>query len=112
MEDWVKIICDVLGGIIVCLPLVLKLVQFIIAAVKEKNWAEIIKVVLNLMQEAEGKFIEGEAKKAWVMAGVEMAAKSINYTYDEAAKQKVSDMIDSICAASKKLNVGAKIVKA
>ena len=38
------------------------------------------------------------------MAGVESAAKSINYNYDEVAKQKVSDMIDAICATAKIVN--------
>ena len=38
------------------------------------------------------------------MGVVESAAKSFNYTYEDAAKQKVSDMIDAICATAKVVN--------
>ena len=51
-----------------------------------------------------GGLLGGATKKAYVMASVESAAKSINYNYDEVAKQKVSDMIDAICATAKIVN--------
>ena len=102
--SWVEIVVSILSGLAVCIPLVVQLVNVVRASVKEKNWSQIVTIVLDLMKQAETLFAEGAARKAWVMAGVESAAKSINYNYDEVAKQKVSDMIDAICATAKVVN--------
>ena len=102
--SWVEIVVSILSGLAVCIPLVVQLVNVVRASVKEKNWSQIVAIVLDLMNQAETLFSEGAARKAWVMAGVESAAKSINYNYDEVAKQKVSDMIDAICATAKIVN--------
>ena len=102
--NWVEIVVSILSGLAVCIPLVVQLVNVVRASVKEKNWSQIVTIVLDLMKQAETLFSEGAARKAWVMAGVESAAKSINYNYDEVAKQKVSDMIDAICATAKIVN--------
>lgn len=102
--SWVEIVVSILSGLAVCIPLVVQLVNVVRASVKEKNWSQIVAIVLDLMKQAETLFSEGAARKAWVMAGVESAAKSINYNYDDVAKQKVSDMIDAICATAKIVN--------
>ena len=102
--SWVEIVVSILSGLAVCIPLVVQLVNVVSASVKEKNWSQIVAIVLDLMKQAETLFAEGAARKAWVMAGVESAAKSINYNYDEVAKQKVSEMIDAICATAKIVN--------
>ena len=102
--SWVDIVVSILSGLAVCIPLVVKLVNVVSTSVKEKNWSQIVAIVLDLMKEAETLFSDGATKKAYVMASVESAAKSINYNYDEVAKQKVSDMIDAICATAKIVN--------
>ena len=102
--SWVDIVVSIMSGLAVCIPLVVKLVNVVSTYVKEKNWSQIVAIVLDLMKQAETLFAEGAARKAWVMAGVESAAKSINYNYDDVAKQKVSDMIDAICATAKIVN--------
>ena len=102
--NWVEIVVSILSGLAVCIPLVVQLVNVVRTSVKEKNWSQIVTIVLDLMKEAETLFSDGATKKAYVMASVESAAKSINYNYDEAAKQKVSDMIDAICATAKIVN--------
>ena len=102
--SWVDIVVSIMSGLAVCIPMVVKLVNVVSMYVKEKNWSQIVAIVLDLMKQAETLFAEGAARKAWVMAGVESAAKSINYNYDEVAKQKVSDMIDAICATAKIVN--------
>ena len=102
--SWVDIVVSIMSGLAVCIPLVVKLVNVVSTYVKEKNWSQIVAIVLDLMKEAETLFSEGATKKAYVMASVESAAKSINYNYDEVAKQKVSDMIDAICATAKIVN--------
>ena len=102
--NWVDIVVSIMSGLAVCIPLVVKLVNVVSTYVKEKNWSQIVAIVLDLMKEAETLFSDGATKKAYVMASVESAAKSINYNYDEVAKQKVSDMIDAICATAKIVN--------
>ena len=102
--SWVDIVVSIMSGLAVCIPMVVKLVNVVSMYVKEKNWSQIVAIVLDMMKQAETLFAEGAARKAWVMAGVESAAKSINYNYDEVAKQKVSDMIDAICATAKIVN--------
>ena len=102
--SWVDIVVSILSGLAVCIPLVVKLVNVVSTYVKEKNWSQIVAIVLDLMKEAETLFSDGATKKAYVMASVESAAKSINYNYDDVAKQKVSDMIDAICATAKIVN--------
>ena len=102
--NWVDIVVSIMSGLAVCIPLVVKLVNVVSTYVKEKNWSQIVAIVLDLMKEAETLFSDGATKKAYVMASVESAAKSINYNYDEVAKQKVSDMIDAICATAKVVN--------
>ena len=83
--SWVEIVVSILSGLAVCIPLVVKLVQTVKAAVQEKNWSQIVAIVLDLMQQAEGLFAEGAARKAWVMAG-ERETRHGN----RAAKQKGS----------------------
>ena len=102
--SWVDIVVSIMSGLAVCIPLVVKLVSVVSTYVKEKNWSQIVAIVLDLMKEAETLFSDGATKKAYVMASVESAAKSINYNYDEVAKQKVSDMSDAICATAKIVN--------
>ena len=102
--SWVDIVVSIMSGLAVCIPLVVKLVNVVSTYVKEKNWSQIVAIVLDLMKEAETLFSDGATKKAYVMASVESAAKSINYNYDEVAKQKVSDMIDAICETAKVVN--------
>ena len=102
--SWVDIVVSIMSGLAVCIPLVVKLVNVVSTYVKEKNWSQIVAIVLDLMKEAETLFADGATKKAYVMASVESAAKSINYNYDDVAKQKVSNMIDAICATAKIVN--------
>lgn len=104
MIKWFELLAEVLVGLTIVLPLVLKLVEAVRDNVKEKNWDKILAETLKLMTEAEKQFTEGAAKKAWVMAGVRTIAASLEYNYDAVAEQKVSDMIDAMIEASKILN--------
>lgn len=104
MMNWVEVVVSILSGLVVCIPLAAQLVKTVRAAVQEKNWAPLMGIVLELMQQAEKMFEKGADRKAWVMASVEGAAASVNFNYDDAAKRKVSEMIDAICAAAKVVN--------
>lgn len=98
---WIQAIISILTGIAILVPLMIKLVQFIQASVKEKNWNQMLKLVMNLMADAEEKFEKGAEKKEWVMGQLQAMAGTLNYDIDW---DVVSDMIDKICDVSKELN--------
>ena len=99
--EYLDIILSIVAGLAAAIPLVVKLVQYVTAAVKEKNWNKLLDLVMNLMEEAEEKFADGATRKEWVMAMVQASAESINYDIDMAA---ISELIDSLCDLTKKVN--------
>lgn len=98
---WIQAIISILTGIAILVPLMIKLVQFIQASVKEKNWNQMLKLVMNLMADAEEKFEKGAEKKEWVMGQLKAMAGTLNYDIEW---DVVSEMIDKICDVSKELN--------
>ena len=60
---WYEIAISVLTGLAAAIPLVVKLVEYVQKAVKEKNWNDLLKLVTNLMEEAESKFDNGADRK-------------------------------------------------
>ena len=62
--SWVEIVVSIRSGLAVCIPLVVQLVNVVRASVKEKNWSQIVAIVLDLMKQAETLFSEGAARKA------------------------------------------------
>lgn len=98
---WIQAIISILSGVTVIVPLVVKLIQFVQANVKEKNWNQMLKLVMNLMAEAEEKFTKGAEKKEWVLGELRAMAGTLNYDIEW---DVVSDMIDKICDVSKELN--------
>lgn len=99
--DWVELIISILAGLATAIPLVVKLVEYVQKAVKEKNWNKLLELVMELMQTAENKFDNGADRKEWVMAMVKASADTINYDIDTEA---VSNLIDSLCDMSKVVN--------
>lgn len=102
---WIEIGIAILTGLSVCIPLVVKLIAVVKQSVQEGNWNEIVKIVIAQMVEAEKNYTEGAAKKAWVMNQMRVLAKSLNFNYTEIEEQKVSELIDAICAGAKIINV-------
>lgn len=98
---WIQAIISILSGVAVLVPLMIKLIQFIQANVREKNWNQMLKLVMNLMAEAEEKFEKGSDKKEWVMGELKAMSNTLNYDIEW---DVVSDMIDKICDVSKELN--------
>ena len=98
---WYEIAISVLTGLAAAIPLVIKLVEYVQKAVKEKNWNDLLKLVTNLMEEAEGKFDNGADRKEWCLMMVKASADTINYDID---LEKVSELIDSLCAMAKIVN--------
>ena len=99
--EWYEILVSILSGLVVTIPLVVKLVEYVKKAIQEKNWNNLLTLVMNLMAQAEEKFDNGADRKAWVLSMVEASAKTINYDIDIA---QVGQLIDSLCEMSKKVN--------
>lgn len=100
-EQIVSLVVAVLTGLAACIPLAVKLVQYIQKAVQEKNWGALLGLVVDLMEEAETKFDEGATRKEWVMAMVQTSAEYIAYPIDTAA---LSDLIDALCDMTNVVN--------
>lgn len=100
-DQIVSIIVAVLSGLAACIPLAIKLVQYVQKATQEKNWAALLGLVVDLMKEAEGKFADGATRKEWVMAMVQTSAEYINYEIDTEA---LSALIDSLVDMTNVIN--------
>lgn len=98
---WYEILIEILSGLIIMIPLVVKLVEYVKAAAMEKNWQDLLTLIMNLMEEAEGKFDNGADRKNWVLMAVKASADTINYPID---MNKVSELIDNLCAMTKVVN--------
>ena len=105
-EQIVSLIVAVLTGLAACIPLAVKLVQYIQKAVQEKNWGALLGLVVDLMEEAETKFDEGATRKEWVMAMVQTSAEYIAYPIDTAA---LSNLIDALCDMTNVVNAPERV---
>lgn len=102
--NWVQLITAILAGLATAIPLVMKLVDTVKKATKEKNWNLLLKMAMNYMTEAEKNIASGAERKEWVLSMVKASAVNINYDLTEEDIQKLSDLIDAICDASKIIN--------
>lgn len=102
--EYTDLIIAIIAGLATAIPLVIKLVEYVKKSVQEKNWGQLVSLVIDLMEEAETKFEDGATRKEWVMAMAKAAADSINYKIDEEA---LSKMIDALCDMSKVVNAPA-----
>ena len=103
--EWLELIIAILSGIAACIPLVIKLVDYVKALSKEKNWGKLVVIVSNFMAEAETLFPDGASKKEYVINSVLAIAKTIDYPIDEAV---LGELIDSLVSLSNKINVNKK----
>ena len=103
-EQIVSLVVAVLSGLAACIPLAVKLVQYVRKAAQTENWGQLLGLVVDLMEEAEEKFTEGATKKEWVMAMVQTSAEYVAYPIDTAA---LSDLIDGLVAMTNKINVAS-----
>ena len=104
-QQIVNIIIAVLSGLAACIPLVVKLVEYVKKATQEKNWGELLGLVMKLIEQAERKFNDGATRKEWVMAMVQASAEYVQYPMDVTA---LSDMIDELVKLTNKVNVDKK----
>lgn len=99
--EWYEIIVSILSGLAVTIPLVIKFVEYVQRAAREKNWNQLLALVMNLMAEAEEKFDNGASRREWVLGMVKASASFIDYNID---LEQVGKLIDSLCAMSKQVN--------
>ena len=100
-ENIINLIVAILSGLAVCIPVVVKLVQYVKKAAQEKNWSAVMSLVLDLMKQAEQNYKTGAERKEFVMDSIIAMQNVLNYQID---LDVISTMIDSICAASKIIN--------
>ena len=99
--EWLDIIVSVLSGLAVAIPLIVELVKWVKKAIQEKNWQELLRLITNLMKEAENKFDNGADREEWCLMMVKASADTINYKID---LEQVRELIRSLCAMSKVVN--------
>ena len=98
---WIEIVISLLTGLVAAIPLVIKLVDEVKKATKEKNWKSVVQLVLALMKEAEQNYTDGAEKKQYVISSIKAMEASLQYDVDESA---IGELIDAIVAATKKIN--------
>lgn len=58
-----ELIIEILAGLMIVIPLVAKLIEYVKKSVLEKNWNNLIRLLLNLIATAEEKFDNGADRK-------------------------------------------------
>lgn len=103
--EWVEFALSILVGLTTAIPLVIKLIEYVQKAVKEKNWNALLDMVMDYMEIAEEKFETGAERKEWVLSMVEASAATVNYDIDLAVIDK---LIDNLCSMTKVVNPPAE----
>jgi hypothetical protein len=102
MDIIVKYLPSILVGIAVLIPLVVALVKYVTKAAQDKNWNIIVKMVLDLMVQAEKDYSTGAERKEFVMNQLRVMATTVDFEIDW---DKVSDLIDALCDMAHEVNV-------
>lgn len=101
MNQYIECALQIMSGLIVLIPLVVKLIEYVQKATKEKNWNKLLDMTIKLMEEAETKFENGADRREWVLAMIKASADSINYDINI---DEIGKMIDSLCSMTKVVN--------
>ena len=94
MDIVAKFLPQILVGLAVIIPLIVALVKYVGKATESKNWNVVVKMVLDLMVQAEQDYSTGAEKKDFVMNQIAVLAKTVDFDID---MNKVSDLIDALC---------------
>ena len=100
--DIIKYIPQILIGLAAIIPLIVALIKYVDKATESKNWNIVVKMILDLMVQAEQDYSTGIEKKTFVMNQVEVLAKTVNFKID---MDKVSDLIDALCDMAHEVNI-------
>lgn len=99
--EWLRWIVAVLSGLATAVPLVYQLVKYVQKVIQERNWPEVVRIVTGYMERAESMFESGADRKEWVLAMVSASSELVKYDLD---MNKISELIDNLCAMSKVVN--------
>ena len=103
--EWLELIIAILSGIAACIPLVIKLVDYIKALAKEKNWGKLVVIVSGFIAEAETLFPDGASRRDYVINSVLAISKTIDYPID---KEMLGELIYNLVTLSNKININKK----
>ena len=107
MEVW-DIIASILSGLIICVPLVLKLVQATKETMRKGNWNKLVGMVAEYMTQAEVKIEDNATRKEWVLGMIRTSASQIDYDITDMEWEKISAMIDQLCTMARTVNNEAR----
>ena len=102
MEKFLEYLPAILVGLAAIIPLVIALVKYVQKAAEDKNWNIIVKMVLDLMVQAEHDYATGAERKEFVMNQMKVMAATVDFEVDW---DKVSDLIDALCDMAHEVNV-------
>ena len=102
MDIIAKYLPPILVGLAVLIPMVIALIKCVTKAAEDKNWNIIVKMVLDLMVQAEQDYSTGAERKEFVMNQLKVMAETVDFEIDW---DKVSDLIDALCDMAHEVNV-------
>ena len=106
--DILNLIIEILAGLAIVIPLVIELVKYVRKSALERNWTNLIQLVMDLMAAAEDKFDNGADRKQWVIAMVQASANAINYPISD---KELGDLIDDLVKLTNKVNIKLEEIK-
>lgn len=98
-----ELIASIIAGVAVCVPLVVKLIQYVKEAIAGRDYQKLIKLTMKFCVEAEMLFGTGAERKQWVMNRVTEVANTMDIEIDAEA---IGRLIDDLVEASKIINTG------
>ena len=102
MDIIAKYLPPILVGLAILIPMMIALIKYVNKAAEDKNWNVIVKMVLDLMVQAEQDYSTGAERKEFVMNQLKVMAKTVDFEIDW---DKVSDLIDALCDMAHEVNV-------
>lgn len=106
--DILNLIIEILAGLAIVIPLVIELVKYVRKSALERNWTNLIQLVMSLIAAAEEKFDNGADRKQWVIAMVQASANTINYPISD---KELGDLIDDLVELTNRVNIKLEEVK-
>lgn len=104
MKFDINSVLSIISGLIICIPLVIKLVKVAKESIENKNWDRLLSLIIDLMKVAEVSFTTGEARKEFVINELKIQADKLEYPISEYDWVKISNAIDSMISMTKVIN--------
>lgn len=103
VKDIIQIAASV---ILMGIPFAIRLVEVTREAMHERNWNLLIGKVALFMTEAEIKYDDDHNwdRKQYVLQMAENAAHVVNYHFTTHDREKLSELIDSLCTMAQTVN--------